>query len=683
MWSIWDPPKKVNLLMKSIQAGVVDNVLKIIECADSPDDINQKNCDKENALHFLCSSAFSPTDQIRIALAFLATGADMKANNGSGQSPLVVAEKSSNASIVDLLSNILPQTSTAETRRELICERAKAKNSSSIRSLIMQGVNCNVRSSSFGYSPLIASVYNNDFATASALLCDQWLLPLFRGNMASPNYPGRFNMTPLHYCAQEGYGEMMALLLRCGGDRYAKDDSGRTPLDIAAAKFEEYSEGGVEKSNDQGRNYNLTGTLLANDPVTCSICCAAGLGTLLDINSLLMQGVDINSVHLVESGGFADWRIERWKPLEEGGKDFESVRHELGGCLIAAAAYNRPDVLEYLLEVPGVDINIRNGKGQTALMYAGGVGTDLVLKLLKAGARRDLGDLKGRTALDWARSKGMQDAADIIRCVPSTYMMVQAASAGDLGGIKALLAQGVDINEVWGGSTALIAGCKIDDEQVVAAILDVDGVDLEAKDGNGESALFHACRLGFEAVVLQLLRAGCVRDRAASDVAANNGHVLCAICVLNDPTTSYIHDACRRGKHLVLRALLMQGADPNAVDDRAGRNASTALMVACEFSTEVGGDHQMVLKILFATALRVNMKNAGGTTALMLSAGVGNLNLCKTLLKMGAKRDAKDQRGWTAANYAKNGVGGNGWGGKRGGGKDRAGLGNYLKFCII
>ena len=77
-------------------------------------------------------------------------------------------------------------------------------------------------------------------------------------------------MTPLHYCAQEGYGEMMALLLRCGGDRYAKDDSGRTPLDIAAAKFEEHSEGGVEKSNDKGRNYNLTGTLLANDPVTCS-----------------------------------------------------------------------------------------------------------------------------------------------------------------------------------------------------------------------------------------------------------------------------------------------------------------------------------------------------------------------------------------------------------------------------
>ena len=671
--------------MKAMEAGIVENVLKIIDFAESPDDINERNCDKKSAFHFLCASTIiSPPDQVRIALAFLAAGGDVKANNGLGQSPLLVAEISSNANMMDLLSNILLPTTTEETRRELICESAKVKNCSAVRSYIMQGVPCDVRSSSFGYSPLIASVYNNDVTTASALLCDQSLVPLFRSNMASSNYPGRFNMTPLHYCAQEGYGEMMALLLRCGGDRYAKDDTGRTPLDIAAGKFEEHSEGGVERSNDEGRNYNLTGTLLANDPAKCSICCAAGLGTWMDVKSLLMEGVDVNSVHLVASGGGADWRFERWKPWEEGDVAFEGARYELGGSLIAAAAYNRPDVLSSLLNIPGVDVNIRNGKGQTPLMYAGGVGTELVLKLLKAGARRDLGDLKGRTALDWARSKGMQEAANIIRCDPSKYMMVQAASASDLGGIKALLTQGVNINEVWGGSTALIASCKTDDEEVVAAILDVDGVDLEAKDGNGETALFHACRLGFEEIVLQLLLAGCVRDRAASDVAANNGHVLCAICVLNDPATcSIIHDACRGGKHLVLRALLMQGADPNAVDNRAGRNASTALMVACEFSTVVGGDHQMVLKILLATALRVNMKNAGGTTALMLSAGVGNLNLCKTLIKMGAKRDAKDQSGWTAATYANKGVSGQGWGGKRGAGKARAGLGNYLKFCMI
>ena len=128
-------------------------------------------------------------------------------------------------------------------------------------------------------------------------------------------------------------------------------------------------------------------------------------------------------------------------------------------------------------------------------MYAGGVGAqDLIMMLIASGAVRDVGDLKGKTAVDWARAKGMHKAANIIRCDPKVYNVVQAAQAGDLEGVKALISQGADVNEVCGGGGG-------------------GGVNLEAKDGNGETALVSACRLGFLRIVLRLLRAGCVRDR--------------------------------------------------------------------------------------------------------------------------------------------------------------------------
>lgn len=128
----------------------------------------------------------------------------------------------------------------------------------------------------------------------------------------------------------------------------------------------------------------------------------------------------------------------------------------------------------------------------------------------------------------------------------------------------------------------------------------------------------------------------------------------------------------------------MQGVDVNRIDDRAGRNASTALMAACEFSVEGGEGVRMVVNLLLEReGVRVNMRNAGGVTALMCAAGAGNIGLCKTLIKREADRNAKDQRGWNASNFAKNGIDGRGWGEKKEGGKGRAGMGNYLKFCMV
>jgi 3-deoxy-D-manno-octulosonic-acid transferase len=60
----------------------------------------------------------------------------------------------------------------------------------------------------------------------------------------------------------------------------------------------------------------------------------------------------------------------------------------------------------------GADINYQEKNGSNALMYAAAGGkTAVVEELLKAGARRDLKDAKGRTAMDWARQYKRDDDA--------------------------------------------------------------------------------------------------------------------------------------------------------------------------------------------------------------------------------------------------------------------------------
>ena len=328
----------------------MENLVKLLGWA-KPSHLNDRNGSSETALHVLCqcTSSIPPRSEISLALMMISADSDINAKNNEGQTPLGVARISSKSNLCDLLSHYMPPaTHPPSGLSDMLCDYSKSKNTSAVRSLIMQGANCDVRSVTHGYTPLIASVYNNDLPTATAILCDPDLAPLFQFNMGTPDFPGRFNMTPLHYCAQEGYGDMMALLLRCGGSRAKVDDSGRTPVDVAASKFE--GKGGKEVKD--GRDYNLVGTLLANDPGKTSVCCAAGMGSWMDVRALLMQGVDVNEIHLVAPGG-TEFRAMRWRKWDGLDGSYEGARHELSGCLVAAAAYNRPEILGNLLKVRG------------------------------------------------------------------------------------------------------------------------------------------------------------------------------------------------------------------------------------------------------------------------------------------------------------------------------------------
>ncbi|GMI05845.1 hypothetical protein TrLO_g365 [Triparma laevis f. longispina] len=646
-------------------------VLLLLEKANV--DPNKCNTRKETALHH-CKS-------LRIVLKLLEMGANRDSKDENEETPADWASKNGHHEIKAVIENNPDPTPS-------LCELAKSQNGSAILGLMLQGISSNIQEPLLGFTPLIAAVYNNDIPTATILLqlkekkqdvlqgdVGEEMRKLVKGNvLADPNFKGRGGMTALHYAAQEGNAKMLALLLRSGGTRNLSDGKSRTPYIIAHSK--------------EGDRYREIETLLSNDPVKVSICAASGRGRWEDVVSLLLQGVDVNSRHNVLGGGEeqdATWKeMTFWgykKDLDSGDDNVgpsDAIRHELFSPLISACAYNRPRILLSLLKHPQIQTNLPNSKKQTPLMYAAAVGNlDLILPLLKAGADRTFKDVKNRDACNWAETKGHPFASTLISTDPHAISPVAAALTGNPDIMKALILQDVQMDTRVNGQTALIAASKLNHVAVISTIL-ATNPNMEASDDNGESALTASSRLGHVQTVLTLLKSGASRAQQSIAAASKSGQILCGVIIANDPTTSFIHDACYHGKLLLVDALLAQDVDPNMLDSRMTKNASTPLIAACtglSISCNKTGCKMIIRRLLNDQRTNVDLKNAKGCAALMVAASF-DVEVVKLLVKNGADTSLKDCNGHNASWYSYNGVGNQAWGKDVGGG----GAGQRIKY---
>ncbi len=159
---------------------------------------------------------------------------------------------------------------------------------------------------------------------------------------------------------------------------------------------------------------------------------------------------------------------------------------------------------------------------------------------------------------------------------------------------------------VWVGILALclMTGARADDlmsaagrgDLVAVNTLIAHGADVNAKDGNGQTALYWATTGGHTDVMQTLLAHGAdvnaknISGQTALEVAAQLGH--------ND----------------VVKTLLARGADVNAQDEFG----YTALEVAAQFG------HNDVVKTLLAHGADVHAKDKSGYTALKQASGHPN-----------------------------------------------------------
>ncbi len=271
-------------------------------------------------------------------------------------------------------------------------------------------------------------------------------------------------------------------------------------------------------------------------------------GDVARARAALDAGADVNQ---------RDWYSpENWDDYDE------------DSLLAVAAERGRLDIVRLMVE-RGADTSIRYH--WTALEAAAFSGNDAIVEyLLSRGASTQVTNHDGKSALSQAVEFGHIATARILQAHGARPTLLDAAAMGDERAVRDML-QG--------------------------------GVDIEATDRYGETALMRAARSGLADAARLLLK--------------------CGACV----------DARRR-----------------ASDPQDGSDGETPLMIA---ASHAGPESDAVLNILLGGGANPNAVTRDGTTALMDAVGAGNDVAVRLLLAHGANVNAKDARGTTAYRHAR------------------------------
>lgn len=166
---------------------------------------------------------------------------------------------------------------------------------------------------------------------------------------------------------------------------------------------------------------------------------------------------------------------------------------------------------------------------------------------------------------------------------------------------------------------------KLGQVDVVRALL-AQGADVNAKDTHGGSALEAAAFAGNADIALVLLERGA---EVNSKDKYGNTALMCA--AFNSKTD-------------VVRLLLKRGADIHA----KANNGDTALLMAAKFE-----GREDVVRVLLDGGADVSAKDEAGFTALLAAAYAGKPDVVRLLLDRGAKVNAEcDNNGYTALMWA-------------------------------
>lgn len=627
----------------------------------------------------------------------LANGADPRAADAEGNTPLHHAARSSDPGVAALLRDAAAETDALNaegiTPLGVAC---MAGNWRLAKFLLERGAKPEPQG---GQPVLLAAA-----ATEEDDPVGVQLLLKHKAKIDSRDSQAR---SALHEAALAGHAEIIAALLAAGADVHARDDLGRTPLlDAArgghAAALDALAAAGALATVVDGEGRNALMLACTGDAVPAVL-----------VRRLLELGVDPDHADLqgkravdlaAEAGRWAivsaldpgyalpsavaDRDEDETPPdraplglVRDGlySGQFDGLAtlarlcsaQELGSLLHDHGVVAAPANVEWLL-LHGADAEVRDAQGDVPMFALLARGPD-ALSVLQVLMRRGLSPAGvGGLARFMAASVPHQHAA---KALETFALRLLERGADAFGASKA-------------GDAPLSLAVRLGWMDMLDRLLDL-GVDREARDGHGMSALHLATALGREAVLKQLIAKGASPHARAADGQTPLGVALAsgrrdladwldwrgwtlpkrALRPADLPAAAMVGDAdaVRRlldlgfvvdsvdaqGCTALLRAaggghratvdlLIGRGADPQ----HAANTGATPLSAAVSMrQADIVGD-------LLAAGAQIEHRLPGGVTALMLAAALGLPDIVARLLTAGANVHASDAQGLTPLHCA-------------------------------
>jgi ankyrin repeat protein len=426
---------------------------------------------------------------------------------------------------------------------------------------------------------------------------------------------------------------------------------------------------------------------------------------LTTLQALLKQHAAVNAAQ--PDGTTALQWAAHWNDSEtvglllQAGADAKAANHYGATPLSEAAALGTATIIEQLLKA-GADPNTRTtADGETVLMTSARAGNlDAVKALLDHGADVNAKEAyRGQTALMWAAAERhativkllLQHGADwkvqssfretkipklstassispISRGGLTAFLF--AAREGDIGTAKAMLDQGVDINQTDVDGTSGLVVSIMNKQYTFAKFLLDRGADPNVTDVKGRAALYAAVDMrnedwsalpmrkeqdplpGLE-LIKAILAHGAKLNAALTHNLPGRSGMDYGDVALDEGTTPFMR-AARSGDATTMRVLLEAGADPKLVTKDGNNALLFAAGIGYRDKNTRGTDAEALeaLKLCLDQGLSLSQANGKGETALHGAANRGSDLLVKFLVEQGAKLDAKSKAGFTPLDIA-------------------------------
>ncbi len=624
----------------------------------------------------------------------LANGADPRAADKEGNTPLHHAARSSDPGVAALLRDAAAEIDALNlegvTPLGVAC---MAGNWRLAKFLLERGA----RPEPAGGQPVL-------LAAAATEEDDPAGVQLLLKHKAKVDSRGPLARSALHEAALAGHVDIIAALLAAGADVQGRDQGGRSPwLDAArgghVAALDALAVAGARAADEDGQGRNALMLACTGDSVPVPL-----------VRRLLELGVD--PAHADQHGKRAvDLAAEagRWTIVSALDPGYALPSAVADSEDEAEGERTPPDRAPLELLRDGLQADRYAGLGALArLCSAQELGSLLhdpavvaaparVARLLLHGADAEARDALGDTPVFALLARG-PDAMPVLR-----VLLQRGVSPAGAGGLSRFLAASLQGNPSMLGAEAFaldllergadpFACTQADDpalslavrlgwSRLIHRLLDL-GVDREARDGHGMSALHLATALGREPVLKQLIAHGASPHARAADGQTPLGVALAsgrrdladwldwrgwalpkrALRASDLPAAAMVGDAdaVRRlldlgfgvdspdaqGCTALLRAaggghratvdlLLGRGADPQ----HAANTGATPLSAA------VSMRQADIVQDLLAAGAQIEYRLPGGVTVLMLASALGLPDITARLLTAGANVHASDAQG--------------------------------------